>query len=80
MGSINKEKNQTRPTMAQIWNFTCKDFTVDIMNMFKELKEIMFKELNNNNNNMVLIEKSLQGNENYKNLPYGNSQTEKFNN
>lgn len=46
MGSIIKEKNQTRPMMAQIWNFTCKDFTVDIMNMFKELKEIMFKDLN----------------------------------
>lgn len=65
--------------MAQIWNFTCKAFTADIMNMFKELKEIIFQELKNNNN-MVLIEKSLQGNENYKNLPYGNFQTEEFNN
>lgn len=44
MGFIIKE-NQTRPKIARIWDFTGKDFTVDIMNMFKELQEIIFKEL-----------------------------------
>lgn len=45
--------------------------------MFKELKEIILKELKET---MVLIKESLQGNEKYKNLPTGNSQTEKFSN
>ena len=45
--------------------------------MFKELKEIIFKE---SKENMILIKEYLQGNENYKNLPYGNSLTEEFNN
>lgn len=63
--------------MAQILDFTAKTFNVDIMNVFKELKEIIFKELKEN---MVLIKESLQRDENYKNLPYGNSQTEKFSN
>lgn len=45
--------------MAQILDFLCKEFNVDIMNMFKELKEIVFKELKEN---MVLIKESLQEN------------------
>ena len=52
-------------------------YKVDIKNMFKELKEIIFKE---SKENMILIKEYLQGNENYKNLPYGNSLTEEFNN
>lgn len=34
--------------MAESLEFLCKDFTVDIMNMFKELKEMIFKELKEN--------------------------------
>lgn len=75
MGCIvkNSQINKT----AQVLDFKCKDFNVHIINMFKELKQIIFQELKEN---MILIKESLQGNENYKNLPYGNSQTEKFNN
>lgn len=65
------------PSWPRFWVSHAKTFNVDIMNVFKELKEIIFKELKEI---MVLIKESLQGNENYKNLPYGNSQTEKFSN
>ena len=44
MGCIVKEKNSQIDKMAQILDFTCKDFNVDIINMFKELKEIIFKK------------------------------------
>lgn len=54
-----RKKCQARSKMAQILDFLCKEFNVDIMNMFKELKEIVFKELKEN---MVLIKESLQEN------------------
>lgn len=49
-----KRSNQTQ--MAQILDFTCRDFNEDIMNM---LKKIIFKELKES---MVLIKECLQGN------------------
>lgn len=38
------------------------------------------KGVDKENENMVLIKKYLQGNEHDKNVPYGNTRTEKFNN
>ena len=63
--------------MAKILDFTCRDFNVNIMKMFKELQKITLKEIEKS---MVLIKEYLQWNGNHKNLAYGNSQNENFNN
>lgn len=56
---VQKKKSQTRPKMAQILGFTCRNFNTDIINMLNELKKIFFKELKES---MVLIKECLQEN------------------
>lgn len=48
--------------------------------IFKPNRKGLGKGVDKENENMVLIKKYLQGNEHDKNVPYGNTRTEKFNN